>query len=204
MRYGTNAHHYPSRDFEAGLREDRQRFLESAEISLGLPSLFYASLRSRCVFETVTGRSIDELRWEWARIRGFRLGIVKAGTGFPGVFSSPGAPGEELECILLHGLSRFEQTMVAWYEWDEYLLRRIPLTDGRMAQVFVPNPETIRREHGRFDIEPWSFETWLSTRLDGAVATARDWMAQRPDDAVLARAGFFAPRSSPDSEQAAG
>lgn len=195
---------YPSRDAASGLREDQQSFLQSAAISLGLPSLFYASLRDPRVFETVIGRPPEPDNLETVTIRGFRLGIAKAGTGFPGLFPAPEADDEELECVIAHGLSRFEQTMVAWYEWDEYLLRRIPLTDGRLAQVFVPNLEAIRREYGPFDIEPWSFEAWRARELNRAVRDARDWMAQRPDDASLARAGCFTAGDRPMSGQAAG
>lgn len=200
----TNTRFYPSRDAIRGSREDRRRFLEAARISLGLPCLFYASLRSRRVFETVTGRAMDEFRWERAAIRGYRLGIANAGTGFPGIFPTPGDAAAVIECILVHDLGRFEQTMVAWYEWDEYALHQIALSDGRRAQVFIPDPEAIRFEHGPFEIEPWSFEAWCAAGLDRAVVNAREWMAQRPDDAALARAGFFAPQGSRRDQRAAG
>lgn len=195
---------YPSRDAASGLREDQQSFLQSAVVSLGLPSLFYASLRDPRVFETVIGRPPEPGKLETVTIRGFRLGIANAGTGFPGLFSAPEPDDGELECVVVHGLSRFEQTMVAWYEWDEYLLRRVSLTDGRPAQVFVPDLEAIRREYGDFDIEPWSFEAWRARELDRAVRNARDWMAQLPDDASLIRAGCFTPADRPMNGQAAG
>lgn len=203
-RRGTNTRFYPSTDAITGPGEDRRRFLESARISLGLPCLFYASLRSHRVFETVTGRAMDELRCERVAIRGYRLGIAEAGTGFPGIFPAPGNPAAEIECTLVHGLGRFEQTMVAWYEWDEYALHQITLSDGRRAQVFIPDAEAIRLEHGPFEIEPWSFEAWHAAGLDRAVANAREWMAQRPDDVELARAGFFTLQTPRREQRAAG
>lgn len=192
MQRYTNSF-YPRRDAETGLEEDRRHFLEAATVSLGLPSLFYASLRNARVFETVVGRPLASCEWERVAIRGFRLGAAAAGTEFPGIFPEAEPAGAELECIAVHDLTRFEQTMVAWYEWDEYLMRRIPLADGRTAQAFVPDPEAIRREHGRFEIRPWSYETWQSRGVDQAVDNARQWLAQRPRDADLARAGFFVP-----------
>lgn len=195
---------YPSRNARTGLREDQRSFLETATVSLGLPTLFYASLREPRVFETVTGRPMDTVAWERVRIPGFRPAIVDAGTGFPGLFPAADPAGEETECIIAHELSRFEQTMVAWYEWDEYRLRRIPLTDGRTAQAFVPNLEAIRREHGRFEIRPWSFEAWRSRDVGGAVVNAREWMAQRPTDPELVRAGFFTPAESSGNGRVAG
>lgn len=203
-RHGTNTRFYPSRNADAGLRDDRQRFLESAGISLGVPSLFYASLRNSRVFEAVTGRSIDDFRWERAAIRGYRLGIAKAGPGLPGLFPAAGHADAEIDCVLVHGLGRYEETMIAWYEWDEYVLHRITLADGRTAQVFMPDPGAIRLEYGPFDIGPWSLETWQSSGLDRAVADAREWMAQRPDDCMLASAGFCAPQDFPGDERAAG
>ncbi|HSH42485.1 MAG TPA: gamma-glutamylcyclotransferase family protein [Arenicellales bacterium] len=181
---------YPSRDADAGLEEDRRAFLERAVVSLGLPALFYGSLRDPKVFEAVVGRPFEACDWQRVAIRGFRLGIANAGTGCPGLF--PGTPGEaELDCLIVHDLNRFEQTLVAWYEWDEYVLRPIPLADGRRAQAFVPDLDAIRREYGEFKIEPWSFDTWHANGVDRALATARQWMAQRPDSAALARSGFF-------------
>ena len=86
---------YPLRNAEANLREDQRSFLESAEVSRGLPSLFYGTLRDP--------------------------------------FPAPDQAGPEVECIIVHNLNPFEQTMVAWYEWDEYQLWTIRLTDGRKA-----------------------------------------------------------------------
>lgn len=203
MRYQSDLF-YPAGDADAGLRQDQRSFLDNAAVSLGLPSLFYASLRHPRVFETVVGRSMDTCEWERTRIQGFRPGIVNAGTGFPGIFPAAESEAAGLECIVVPDLSRFEQTMVAWYEWDEYLLRRIPLADGRWAQVFVPNLEAIRAEHGQIDIEPWSFEAWQrGSRVDRAVVDARDWMAQRPGDAALVHVGCFPPHESPANGRAA-
>lgn len=203
MRHDTNPW-YPSRNAEAGLREDQRSFLETATVSLGLPSLLYASLRDPRLFETVIGRPMDACEWERATLRGFRLGVVNAGTGFPGVFPAADPAAADLKCIVMHDLSRFEQTMVAWYEWDEYLLRRIPLADGRTAQVFAPNLEAIRREHGRFTIEPWTFEAWQCSHANRALVDAREWMARRPSTAALVHAGCFAPEESPGDGRATG
>lgn len=203
MRHESSAF-YPAGDAESGLRRDQRSFLDRANISFGLPSLFYASLRDPRVFEAVVGRPLDACDWERATIHGFRLGIVNAGTGFPGLFPASGPDAGGVVCVIVHDLSRFEQTMVAWYEWDEYLLRRIPLADGRSAQVFVPNLEAIRAEHGRFDIDPWSFQAWQRSEVDRAVVNARDWMAQRPADAALMRAGCFPSVESSAGGRAAG
>lgn len=94
--------------------------------------------------------------------------------------------------------------MVAGYEWGEYALHQITLSDDRRAQVFIPDPEAIRLEHGPFEIEPWSFEAWCGAGLDRAVINTREWMTQRPDDATLGHAGFFAPRAARRDQQAAG
>ncbi|MDZ7840306.1 MAG: gamma-glutamylcyclotransferase family protein [Gammaproteobacteria bacterium] len=192
MQSGTSAF-YPARDAEAGLREDQRSFLESATISLGLPSFSYASLRDPRVFETVVGRSLGTCECEKATIRGYRLGVANAEPGLPGLFPHAGSADSEVQGIVIQGLSRFEQTMMAWYEWNEYLLCPLPLTDGRPVQAFVPDPQAIRREYGEFDIAPWSFADWQSRRVGRAVAEAREWMRQRPDDDALARAGCFAP-----------
>jgi hypothetical protein len=194
---------YPSRDADAGLEEDRRAFLDRAAVSLGLPALFYGSLRDPGVFEAVVGRPLEACQWERAAIRGYRLGIANAGTGYPGLF--PDTSGRAaLDCVLVHDLGRFDQTLVAWYEWDEYSLHSIPLADGRHAQAFVPDLDAIRREYGDFEIEPWSFDAWRHGGADRAVATARQWMAQRPDSAALARAGFFGLQECPAGAGAAG
>lgn len=195
---------YPSRNARTGIREDQRCFLETATVSFGLPSLFYASLRDPRVFETVIGRPMDTVDRERVTIRGFRLGIVDAGPGFPGLFPAADHAGDGIQSVITRGLTRFEQTMVAWYEWDEYRLRRIPLANGRTAQAFIPNLEAIRREHGRCEIRPWSFEAWRTRDLESAVVNARQWMAQRPSDSELARAGFFAPAESSSDGRGAG
>lgn len=195
---------YPDRDAETGLREDRRRFLECATISLGLPTLCYASLRDPRVFETVVGRPMDACHWEQVTIQGYRPGIVTAGPGFPGIFDVADSSDSCVECVLIHGLSRFEQAMIAWYEWDEYRLHRLVLSDGRPAQAFLPCVAAIRREYGGFDIAPWAFDARQSHGVNRAVANAREWMIERPDDAALARAGCLAPAASPSGCQAAG
>jgi hypothetical protein len=188
---------YPLRNAEAGLSEDQRRFLENAEVSRGLPSLFYGTLRNPRVFEAVTGRPLDKCEWEEASIRGFRPGIVNAGTGYPGIFPAPDQAGLDVECIIVHDLSRFEQTMVAWYEWDEYRLRAIRLTDGRQAQVFVPDLEAIQREYGPCRVEPCRFDAWRDQQVNQAIATARAWMAQRPAISELADVGLSTPPAFP-------
>jgi len=65
------------------------------------------------------------------------------------------------------------------------------LSDGRPAQAFIPDLDAIREGYGEFEIASWSFETWRAHSLDESVATARDWMLQRPDDRALVEAGFF-------------
>lgn len=194
---------YPRRDPAAGLEEDQENFLRHGRISLGLPSLFYASLREPRLFEIVVGRTMDAARCEPVTLEGFRLGSIDAATGFPGIFPSDASGTPELECLVVHDLTLYEQTMVAWYEWDEYDLRRTPLADGGWAQVFLPDLEAMRREHGPVKIEPWSFERWRSSRLDEAVDRAREWMAQRPADAALIEAGCFPPEDVPAAGNAA-
>ncbi|MDX1610717.1 MAG: hypothetical protein R3225_11395, partial [Halofilum sp. (in: g-proteobacteria)] len=125
---------YPVSDPGEGLAEDHRNFLAGARISLGHPTLFYASLRDPAVFEVVTGRSMDATRWEHVTVQGYSTWEVRAGTGFPGLFASE--PETQLDCLLISDLSRFEKTMIAWYEWNEYELREIPLADGRTAEAF--------------------------------------------------------------------
>jgi len=195
---------YPSRDPESGLEEDQIRFLDRAVISHGLPSLFYASLRDPMVFEAVVGRPMDRSQWERVMLPGYTLGQARAGTGYPGIFPSRAYSGGGLECLMVHDLNRFEETMVAWYEWDEYELDIMTLTDGRRAQAFVPDLDAIRREYGDFEIEPWSFESWQSHHRDRTVVHARSWMAQRPHDKALIDASFFHRADVPLGREAAG
>jgi hypothetical protein len=180
---------YPSRDPAAGLEEDQANFLNHGRISLGLPALFYASLRDPRVFEAVVGRAMDHTRWERVTVQGYSTFEVDAGTGYPGVFYKD--ENTILECLLISDLTPFEQTMVAWFEWNEYDLQQVPLADGRAAQVFIPDVDAIRREYGAFEMRPWSFETWQAGSVEQSVATARDWMMQRPPDRALIEAGFF-------------
>lgn len=189
MRHRSNRF-YPSRDPETGLEEDQANFLNHARISLGLPTLFYASLRDPGLFEVVVGRPMEATQWELVTVPGYSTYEVRAGTGYPGMFHSD--TDTALRCVLISDLTRFEETMVAWYEWNEYELQEVPLSDGRSAQAFVPDLDAIHREYGAFDIVPWSFETWRAHSMDESLATARDWMMQRPDDYMLAEAGFFA------------
>lgn len=191
---------YPSRDPEAGLEEDHNDFLNRARISLGLPHLFYGSLRDPRLFEVVTGRPMETTRWELVMVPGYSTYEVQAGTGYPGIFYEDA--DTVLECVLISDLNRFEETMVAWYEWNEYELREVPLADGRSAQAFMPDLDAIRRMYGSFEIAPWSFETWRVHSLDESIATARDWLLQRPDDHALAEAGFFALEDVPPDRRA--
>ena len=181
---------YPSRDPAAGLEEDQASFLDHGRISLGLPSLFYASLRDPRVFEVVVGRPMDDTRRERVTVPGYSTFEVDAGTGYPGIFYKD--EDTVLDSLLISDLTPFEQTMVAWFEWDEYELQQVPLSDGRSAQVFIPDLDAIRREYGSFEMRPWSFETWRARSIDETIATARDWMMQRPPDRALVDAGFFA------------
>lgn len=195
---------YPRRDPEAGVGEDRERFLNTALVSVGLPSLFYASLRVPGLFEAVIGRPLENCHRELVALEGFHFAELNAGPGFPGILPLEAPHRARLDCLLVHDLTRFEQTMVAWYEWDEYALDRVVLADGRMAQVFLPDLDAIRREHGAFDIKPRSFEDWRSSHTDRAIADARAWMAQRPDDADLMEAGCFVHEDLPAIRRAAG
>jgi len=187
-----NSDFYPCRDPAGALGQDQAAFLASAEITLGLPSLFYGSLCDDEVLRVVTGRGIGDVRREHVEIRGCCLGVVNAGKALPGLFPSDN-PEDRVECLLLHDLSRFEQTMVAWFEWDEYALQQLGLPDGRRAQVFVPDLGAVHREHGRYRIQPWSSEQWRRRHRLDTLSAARRWMAQRPDDHALARAGCFEP-----------
>lgn len=188
-------HFYPSRDPAAGLEEDQARFLSHARISLGLPSLFYASLRDPRVFEVVVGRPMVDKHREHVTVPGYAAFEVDAGTGYPGIFHKD--KNTVLDCLLISDLTPFEQTMVAWFEWDEYELQQVPLSDGRSAQVFVPDLDAIRREYGSFEMRSWSFEAWRVRSIDETVATAREWMTQRPPDHALIEAGFFTPVDQP-------
>ncbi|MDZ7705598.1 MAG: hypothetical protein U5L04_14075 [Trueperaceae bacterium] len=186
---------YPHRDPDTGLEEDHENFLNRARTSLGLPNLFYASLRDSRVFEAVVGRPIESTQWELVTVPGYTTHEVRTGTGFPGIAYQDEETA--LDCVLISDLNSFEETMIAWYEWNEYDLRQVPLSDGRPAQAFIPDLDAIREGYGEFEIAPWSFETWREHSLDETVATARDWMLQRPDDRVLIEAGFFTPDEIP-------
>lgn len=196
--------YYPFRDSYPALQQDRREFLDRAVISFGLPSLFYASLRDPRVFETVVGRPMHSCNHERVTLPGYTLGQVQAGTALPGVFPAGNHSDAGVDCLAIYDLSRFEEIMVGWYEWDEYALRRVTLSDGRAAQVFVPNIQAIQQEYGPVDIEPWSFDTWRAHHLEESVALARDWMAKRPDDESLMEAGCFAMEELPAGRKAAG
>jgi len=195
---------YPCRNPESGLEEDQLEFLQRATISRGLPSLFYASLRDPLVFEAVIGRSMENSHWERVMLPGYVLGRIRAGTGYPGIFPAGDGPSGPLDCIVVHDLNRFEQTMVAWYEWDEYDLETVTLADGRQAQVFVPNLDAIRREYGSCEIEPWSFQSWQAHQRDETLAHGRNWMAQRPRDRALIETSCFNAKDLPAHRRAAG
>lgn len=186
---------YPNRDPAAGLAEDHANFLNHGCISLGLPTLFYASLRDPRVFEVVVGRPMDDTRCERVTVPGYSTFEVDAGTGYPGIFYKD--ENTVLDCLLISDLTPFEQTMVAWFEWNEYELKRIPLSDSRSAQAFIPDLDTIRRGYGSFEMRPWSFETWRTGSIEESIATARDWMMQRPPNRALIEGGFFAPDDVP-------
>lgn len=181
---------YPIRDPETGLEEDQREFLSRARITLGLPKLFYGSLRDPRLFVVVTGRPMETTQWELVTVPGYSTFEVTAGTGFPGIFYQDA--DTDLECVLISDLTRFEQTMIAWFEWNEYELQEFPLSDGRSAEAFIPDLEAIRSAYGSCDMSPWSFEAWRTDSIDESLDTARDWMLQRPDDHALAEAGFFA------------
>lgn len=180
---------YPSRDPESGLEEDRNAFLERARITLGLLVVFYGSLRDPRLFEVVVGRAMETTCREHVTVPGYSMYEVRAGTGYPGIFYEN--PDTAVDCLLISDLTRFEQTMVAWFEWDEYYLQEVPLSDGRFAQVFMPDLDAIRREYGSFEFAPWSCESWREHSIEDSIANARDWMQQRPDDRSLFRAGFL-------------
>lgn len=196
--------YYPSRDPESALEQDRREFLDHATISFGLPSLFYASLRDPRVFETVVGRPMQHCQWERVTLPGYILGQALAGTMLPGIFPAGEGSDAGLDCLAVHDLSRFEETMVAWYEWDEYELGRVALFDGRAAQVFMPDIQAMQDEYGPVDIEPWSFEAWRAHQLEESIAVARDWMAKRPDDESLIEAGCFTAEDGVVDRKAAG
>jgi hypothetical protein len=193
---------YPSRDPGVGLREDQNHFLNRARIDLGLPVLFYGSLRDPRLFEVVVGRRMEATDREHVTVPGYSTYEVRAGTGYPGIFYKD--PDTVIDCLLINDLTRFEKTMVAWFEWDEYDLQQVSLADSRSAQVFIPDLDAIRREYGSFEFVPWSFETWRAESLDESIVNARDWMRQRPDDRALVEAGFFALEDSrPDRSASA-
>jgi len=191
---------YPSRDPRAGLQEDHDHFLRHARITLGMPMLFYASLRHPRVFETVVGRPMEDTQWERVTVPGYSTYEVRAGTGYPAIFAAESATA--LDCLLISDLTPFERTMIAWYEWDEYALQEMPLTDGRSAEAFIPDLDAIRREYGAFDIVPWSFENWRASSLEESVANARDWIERRPDNQSLEEAGFLAKLEAPINREA--
>lgn len=160
---------------------DRESFLSVATYSLGLPALFYGSLRDPTIFRIVVGRPLESVTAERVVLRGHALAKVIVGDGCPGVFKD--ARGSEVPCLLVHDLSDEEMRRIAWYEWDEYRLERFTVADGRTSQAFNPDLETIRRLHGMIDFHPWSFEEWRETHHSEAIDCAHEWMSHIPSAA---------------------
>lgn len=162
---------------------DRRSFLAHKTHSLGLPSLFYGSLQAPEIFNPVVGAPLEYFESERVQLLGYKPVRVMAGDAFPGIFADSEAP--LLPCLLVHGLSFEQRHRVAWYEWDEYRIERLTLTDGREAEAFIPHLETIERLHGPVDIVPWDYQTWRSNHLAGAAGNADGWMAEMPDISAL-------------------
>ncbi|MEQ8444041.1 MAG: hypothetical protein RIM72_08245 [Alphaproteobacteria bacterium] len=165
------------------LDRDRRDFLAHPAHSLGLPALFYGSLRAPEIFEVVIGRALGDADHEHVQLEGYELSHVLAGGEFPGIF--PSADAGLLDCIMVRGLTWAETLRVAWYEWPEYKLGQFTLTDGRVAQAFVPDIDALRREHGAIDFRPWDYDAWRRDNLTAALPGAHDWMSQMPDLAPL-------------------
>ncbi len=163
---------------ENQLALDKESFLQRGVQSIGLPALFYGSLRAPAIFEIVIGRPVSTCRTEDVILPGHALAKVIAGDGFPGVFAD--TPDAEVPCLLVHDLGPEEERRVAWYEWDEYRLARFVLSDGRAAQAFNPDIAAIRQLHGAIDYQPWTFEDWADAYLGEAILGARAWMDEIP------------------------
>jgi hypothetical protein len=166
-------------DVFATVERERASFLAQESHSLGLPSLFYGSLRAPAVFEIVVGRPMHNADIQPVALPNHELARIIAGDGFPGIF--PTQEDTLLDCLLIRDLSAEEALRVAWYEWDEYKLGRFTLSDGQQAQAFVPDVEAIHRLHGSIDFQPWSFEDWRDQHLQDAIPNAQQWMAEMPD-----------------------
>lgn len=166
------------------LETDRRNFLNHPSHTMGLPALFYGSLRAAEILGIVIGRALSETRHEQVQLAGHELSHVMAGGEFPGIFPSP--DGGILDCLLVHDLSWAESLRVAWYEWPEYKLGRFTLTDGRLSQAFVPDIDALRREHGAIDFRPWNYDQWRRENLDAALPGAHEWMSLIPDLTPLA------------------
>ncbi|MEQ8830477.1 MAG: hypothetical protein RLW87_11770 [Alphaproteobacteria bacterium] len=164
---------------QSQIERERATFLAHDQHSLGLPSLFYGSLRAPEVFELIIGRPMADVPCEPVVLHRHELARIIAGDDFPGIF--PTEDNVDLHCLLVPGLTYEEQLRVAWYEWDEYKLSRFETTDGRQAQAFVPDVDAIHRLHGAIDFKPWSFEEWRERNLSAAIPNARIWMSKMPD-----------------------
>lgn len=164
---------------QSQIERERASFMAHDQHSLGLPSLFYGSLRAPEVFELVIGRPMRDVSAEPVILHRHELARIIAGDDFPGIF--PTQDDVDLQCLLIDGLTYEEQLRVAWYEWDEYKLARFETSDGRLAQAFVPDVDAIHRVHGGIDFQPWSFEEWRERNLAAAIPNARNWMAKMPD-----------------------
>jgi hypothetical protein len=163
---------------EARLARDRASFLAHERHTLGLPSLFYGTLRAPEIFEIVVGRPRRDAAVEHVVLPYCELGRIVAGQHFPGIF--PTDEESDVTCILVEDLDARESLRVAWYEWDEYRLDRFTTQDGRVGQAFVPDVDAIHRVHGGIDFRPWSYEEWRASYLEETVAGARQWMALMP------------------------
>lgn len=160
------------------LERDRASFLAHESHSLGLPSLFYGTLRAPEIFEIVVGRPRRDATAETVVLRNCELGRIVAGQHFPGIF--PTEEETHVTCLLVEDLDDREALRVAWYEWDEYRLDRFTTTDGRQGQAFVPDVDAIHRVHGGIDFRPWSYEDWRGAYLEETIAGAKEWMARMP------------------------
>lgn len=169
----------PSELNPAKLVQDRESFLAHDDHFLGLPSLFYGSLQAPEVFEIVVGRPLETANPETVSVMDHTLARINSGDGFPGIF--PTTDTATLDCLLVSELSHYEALRIAWFEWDEYRLGEFALTDGRVAQAFVPHTEIIHRRFGPIDYQPWSFEEWRDDYMQDAIPDMHLWMAEMPD-----------------------
>jgi len=139
---------------------------------------FYGTLCHLPLLEIVLGRPVAP---QPARLPDHAVFWAK-GQPFPLIVE---APGQQADGLFLPGMSEEDIARLDFYEGGfAYHTRDLPLSDGRIARVYFPDPGHWQPG------APWSLADWVATRGAVVTATAPDFMALygvRPADEVRRR-----------------